>query len=91
MSAAQHLPADRTRHIPEDLEAVCENLLALSDDIWLSIDHNDNDAMVEGVHFKQGRDQPFGQRPAQYHPLTARSVRHPPRSLQLFLREDRGA
>jgi hypothetical protein len=29
---------DRTREILEDLEAVRENLLALSDEIWLSID-----------------------------------------------------
>ena len=35
MSAAQSLPAvDRTRAILEDMEAVRENLLALSDDIW---------------------------------------------------------
>ncbi len=34
MSAAQNLPpSDRTRAILEDLEAVRENLLALSDDI----------------------------------------------------------
>jgi len=39
MSAAQYLPpADRTRAILEDLEAVRENLLALSDDIWAGID-----------------------------------------------------
>lgn len=43
----------RIRTILEDLENVRENLLALSDDIWLSIDHNDNDAMEEGVRFKQ--------------------------------------
>lgn len=44
---------DRTRRILEDLEAVRENLLALSDDIWLSIDHNDPDALEEGVAFKR--------------------------------------
>lgn len=38
-----------TREILEDLEAVRENLLALSDDIWLSIDHNDADALEEGT------------------------------------------
>ena len=43
----------RIRAILEDLENVRENLLAVSDDIWLSIDHNDNDAMQEGVRFKQ--------------------------------------
>ena len=75
MTAAQHcLPVDRTRHILEDLEAVRENLLALSDDIWLSIDHND--ALVEGVQFKQAYNQPFRQRPAQYHPPAAGDVRH---------------
>ncbi len=58
MTAAQHhLPAERTRQILEDLEAVRENLLALSDDIWLSIDHNDNDALVEGMQFKQAYNE----------------------------------
>ncbi len=40
---------DRTRQILGDLEAVRENLLALSDDIWLSIDHNDPQALIEAV------------------------------------------
>ncbi len=44
---------DRTRRILGDLEAVRENLLALSDDIWLSIDHNDSEALEEGVQFKR--------------------------------------
>jgi len=44
---------DRTRLILEDLEAVRENLLALSDDIWQSIDHNDPDSLEEGVAFKR--------------------------------------
>jgi hypothetical protein len=43
----------RTRLILEDLEAVRENLLGLSDDIWLSIDHNDSQALEEGVEFKR--------------------------------------
>ena len=43
----------RTRKILEDLEAVRENLLALSDDIWWSIDHNDPDALEAGVEFKR--------------------------------------
>jgi hypothetical protein len=43
----------RTREILEDLEAVRENLLALSDDIWQSIDHNDPDALERGVEFKR--------------------------------------
>jgi len=46
-------PMQRTREILEDLEATRENLLALSDDIWLSIDHNDPDSLEEGVQFKR--------------------------------------
>ena len=45
-------PQDRIRRILADLETVRENLLALSDDIWLSIDHNDNDSLEEAVQFK---------------------------------------
>lgn len=44
---------DRIRRILEDLEAVRENLLALSDAIWLNIEHNDSDALEEGVQFKR--------------------------------------
>ena len=44
---------ERTLQILRDLEAVRENLLALSDEIWLSIDHNDSDALEEGVKFKR--------------------------------------
>lgn len=44
---------ERTLQILRDLEAVRENLLALSDDIWLGIDHNDSEAMEEGVAFKR--------------------------------------
>ena len=52
MSAAQYLPpVDRTRAILEDLEAVRENLLALSDDIWAGIDRQDLAAFDEGVRF----------------------------------------
>ncbi len=43
----------RIRQILTDLERVRENLLTLSDDIWLSIDHNDADALQEGFEFKQ--------------------------------------
>ena len=45
--------SDRIRAILEDLEAVRENLLALSDDIWRSIDHNDPAALDDGVEFKR--------------------------------------
>ena len=48
---------DRIRQILEDLEAVRENLLALSDDIWLSIDHNDSDGLEEGVQFKRAYNE----------------------------------
>jgi len=41
-----------TRTILEDLETVRESLLSLSDDIWLSIDHNDTAAMERGCQFK---------------------------------------
>jgi hypothetical protein len=37
--------AERTRQIFEDLEDIRENRLALSNDIWLSIDHNDPQAV----------------------------------------------
>lgn len=41
-----------TRSILEDLETVRESLLSLSDDIWLSIDHNDTAEMNRGCEFK---------------------------------------
>lgn len=41
----------RTREILQDLEAVRENLLALSDDIWAGIDRQDLEAFDEGVRF----------------------------------------
>lgn len=39
--------------ILHDLEQVRENLLSLSDDIWLSIDHNEPEALEEGYQFKK--------------------------------------
>lgn len=42
----------RVQQILADLERVQENLLALSDDIWLNIDHNDSQALQKGVEFK---------------------------------------
>lgn len=53
MNIATPGAAERTRAILEDLEAVRENLLALSDDIWDSIEHNDPEALEEGVDFKR--------------------------------------
>jgi hypothetical protein len=44
---------NRIRNILKDLENVQENLLALSDDIWLNIDHNDQDALERGCQFKK--------------------------------------
>lgn len=48
---------DRIKNILENLEQINEDLLALSDDIWLSIDHNDTVAMEEGVKFKSSYNQ----------------------------------
>lgn len=53
MSPSSRSVVTRTREILEDLDAVRENLLALSDDIWQSIDHNDPDALERGVEFKR--------------------------------------
>ena len=47
----------RVRRILEDLETVRENLLALSDDVWLSIDHNDSESLEEGVQFKRAYNE----------------------------------
>lgn len=44
---------DRIRSILEQLEQTRDDLLALSDDIWLSIDHNDSQALEDGVAFKK--------------------------------------
>jgi hypothetical protein len=44
---------NRIRSMLEQLEQTREDLLALSDDIWLSIDHNDPQALDEGVAFKR--------------------------------------
>jgi hypothetical protein len=48
---------DRVRRMLEDLEAVRENLLGLSDDIWLNIDHNDPEGLEEGVEFKRSYNE----------------------------------
>jgi hypothetical protein len=45
------------RVILTDLERVRKNLLTLSDDIWLNIDHNDSEAMKEGVQLKLAYNQ----------------------------------
>lgn len=48
---------DRVRQVLSDLESLRENLLALSDDIWLSIDHNDQQALEEGFEFKRAYNE----------------------------------
>ena len=47
----------RIRNLLNDLEAVRENLLELSDDIWRAIDHNDPDSLEAGVEFKRAYNQ----------------------------------
>lgn len=42
----------KVQQILTDLERVRENLLALSDDIWLNIEHNDSEAVQKGADFK---------------------------------------
>jgi hypothetical protein len=61
MNAARSLSTpNRTRQILEDLEAVRENLLALSDDIWDSIDRQDLAAFDDGRGEQGGRVNQFG-------------------------------
>ena len=43
---------ERIQQILTDLERVQENLLALSDDIWLNIQHNDSQELQKGYEFK---------------------------------------
>ena len=51
MTPANQRTMARTREILQELEAVRESLLALSDDIWAGIDRQDLDAFDEGVQF----------------------------------------
>jgi hypothetical protein len=44
---------DKAHQLRETLERINEDLLTLSDDIWLGIDHNDATALEEGVTFKK--------------------------------------
>ena len=44
---------DKANQLREALERINEDLLTLSDDIWLGIDHNDAQALEEGVTFKK--------------------------------------
>ncbi len=47
----------RVRQLLTDFEQLREALLALSDDIWLDIDHNDIQALEEGVRFKRAYNE----------------------------------
>ena len=44
---------DRIKNVLSNLKNVQEDLLALSDDLWLEIDHNYNAAIERGVAFKK--------------------------------------
>lgn len=52
---------ERIQSILINLEAVGEDLLALSDDIWLNIDHNENDALEKGLTFKKSFNKTVGE------------------------------
>lgn len=43
----------KIQHILEQLADVNEQLVSLSDDIWLGIDHRDNESIIEGSQFIQ--------------------------------------
>lgn len=47
----------RIKNILSNLKSVEEDLLALSDDLWLEIDHNDNESIKQGVAFKSDFNQ----------------------------------
>jgi len=51
---------NRIRSILEQLEQTREDLLALSDDIWLSIDHNDGAALEAGRCRERRHREPAG-------------------------------
>ena len=59
--------SERIKSILDQLEQMREDLLALSDDIWLSIDHNDTQAMKQGVAFKES----FNGKVAEFDKLSA--------------------
>jgi len=44
---------EQVQTVLSDLEQVRDNLLAISDEIWLSIDHNDLEALDQGVALKR--------------------------------------
>jgi hypothetical protein len=58
----------RIQSILTNLEVVGEDLLALSDDIWLNIDHNDSAAVEKGAAFKIAFNKAIG----EYREISAR-------------------
>lgn len=48
---------ERINEVLRDLESVRESMLMLSDDVWLNIDHNNNEALDEGVAFKKAYNE----------------------------------
>ena len=61
----------RIRSILASLESVGEDLLALSDDIWLNIDHNDSSAVQRGSEFKIA----FNESASEFNRASARLAR----------------
>lgn len=55
----EHSSKSRIKLILNNLDTTREQLLALSDDIWLDIDHNDNNALKKGVEFKKAYNSAF--------------------------------
>ena len=55
----EHSSKNRIQLILNNLDTTREQLLALSDDIWLSIDHNDNEALKQGTEFKKAYNSAF--------------------------------
>ncbi len=48
---------ERAKEIINNLETLGEKLLAFSDDIWLSIEHNDANSFEEGVQLKRSYNE----------------------------------
>ena len=48
---------ERVNEVLRDLERIRESMLMLSDDIWLNIDHNDDEALEEGYVFKKAYNE----------------------------------
>ena len=49
--------------ILKDLTNVHENLLSLSNDIWASIEHNDNEEVEKGCNFQKDFNQKLSKLP----------------------------